>query len=439
MLRAIENHRGRVRWERLVAEIEERGESLDFRDYVVFLPPDAANAMRHPFFDSAERNDELRLFDARPCLEAVYAGLPEELLDRPFESLSDWQAALREQKEIEWLPSSRSAAEDVLWATRGVAEAELNLEEAFARPRALWAAPAPGEEIVRLPLPRAPDFKKVMKRWSTMVNARVLAYLETKRPSEGLRSLGVLVSLCTSAEEERTLLSALQTRAKMELVCQVVEGVIFHPEWRIDDLKAIQERLGNIDLLVLLDRGLRLKRATIDFYLAQAADETDLYGRWPGIWARLVPGWVYQNRAALVGFYERGCLRSIDLDSRRVSPASGVAEVPGRLRPYGFLAFYHSSFPFDAAIVSLASTQARQDLLRVACAWQRYRIEEGHDLRHVGDLVPRHIERLPHDMATGESLKVRRLEDGAWELALFDWRQKGNRLVTVQIPSGEGL
>ncbi|MFT4640467.1 MAG: hypothetical protein ACI8T1_003795 [Verrucomicrobiales bacterium] len=73
-------------------------------------------------------------------------------------------------------------------------------------------------------------------------------------------------------------------------------------------------------------------------------------------------------------------------------------------------------------------------VLRVACAWQRYKLEKGATPPSLEALVPNYLEALPHDYRTGEAPSRTRLTNDSWELSSLDWDMNGEHRVSLVIP-----
>ena len=68
----------------------------------------------------------------------------------------------------------------------------------------------------------------------------------------------------------------------------------------------------------------------------------------------------------------------------------------------------------------------------LACALERYRLDEGRYPEELSALVPRFVAVLPHDIINGQPLKYRRTENGRFILYSVGWNEKddGGRVAT---------
>jgi hypothetical protein len=67
--------------------------------------------------------------------------------------------------------------------------------------------------------------------------------------------------------------------------------------------------------------------------------------------------------------------------------------------------------------------QTAADLARIACALERYRLANGQFPETLEALAPKFVEKLPHDLITGQPLKYRRTDDGKFVLYAVGWNE----------------
>jgi hypothetical protein len=60
----------------------------------------------------------------------------------------------------------------------------------------------------------------------------------------------------------------------------------------------------------------------------------------------------------------------------------------------------------------------------IACGLERFHLANGHYPDSLAELTPRFVEKLPHDLITGEPLKYRRTDDGRFILYSVGWDGK---------------
>jgi hypothetical protein len=140
---------------------------------------------------------------------------------------------------------------------------------------------------------------------------------------------------------------------------------------------------------------------------------------------RLVPsGWFDQNKLSLCRLHEQYLLLVVDLQERVVSPdlVRQSQSAIDSLRPRPYDALSRMFLPGVAGCAGkFARAQACVDLARVACALERYRLTSGQFPETLEALVPKFMEKLPHDVINGQPLKYRRTDDGQFVLYSVGW------------------
>ena len=429
----VENWRGRKRWEAVLETINQRGESLNYQDFAIYLPPDEENAMRHPFFEKALKDEKIPFFDPSACWKAAYQNVPRELLENAFTSLTHWQEVLRQDPSRDWSETDGSSSSDVLWATSDFEKVEEALHEAFKRPHSVWAAARKHADDLPL-VPQIPNILPSYVDLTRIVQARVIALLENGNPDKALRSLNVALSLATSVQEEGSLVSSMVTQA-LTVPCQeLVEAVLFHPGWRSENLYQIQRTLERTDLIAGLYRGHERERASTAFYLTSLiSGKSDPFLHGNVFWGnvhRMPKGLFYQNLANYLEWFDQGFLGWFDRETRRVRLNDRFRPSQKRT-PYTFLALLAFPQLTDFA-PNCTATQTKQDLLRIACSWLRYRQENGSNPETLQVLEPDFIAAIPHDYLTGERPHVTTLSNGSFQLSASPW--EGSPLSMLEIP-----
>ena len=93
-----------------------------------------------------------------------------------------------------------------------------------------------------------------------------------------------------------------------------------------------------------------------------------------------------------------------------------------RYNPYKI--FAAMLFPaLSSANAKSARMQTYVDEARVACALERYRLTSGQFPETLEALVPKFMEKLPHDVINGQPLKYRRTDDGQFVLYSVGWNK----------------
>jgi hypothetical protein len=91
------------------------------------------------------------------------------------------------------------------------------------------------------------------------------------------------------------------------------------------------------------------------------------------------------------------------------------------------------------AVWRMALGQTAAEEASVACALQRYRLAHGQYPDSLDALAPSFIEKLPHDIISGQSLTYHRTDDGKYVLYSVGWNEKDDGGAVEVNKSGEGL
>jgi len=140
------------------------------------------------------------------------------------------------------------------------------------------------------------------------------------------------------------------------------------------------------------------------------------------LWPR---GWTYQNMAniariqfdALDGFdaTREIVLPRIEDAAFRKFESSFVHRSPYKL--LAAIAFIKSS----KTRITAAVNQARMDQGQIACALDRYRLAHGNYPDTLNALVPRFMEKIPHDVIEGRPMHYRRVTEQSFLLYSVGW------------------
>jgi hypothetical protein len=141
---------------------------------------------------------------------------------------------------------------------------------------------------------------------------------------------------------------------------------------------------------------------------------------------RLIPvGWFDQNKLSLCRMYEKYLLPLVGEQDRRVASPATIQQANSALKRRDVRPYYVFSSMLLPALAGFADKCARAqtsiDLARVACALERYRLTSGQFPETLEALVPKFMEKLPHDVINGQPLKYRRTDDGQFVLYSVGW------------------
>ncbi|HEY5910824.1 MAG TPA: hypothetical protein VJA21_09500 [Verrucomicrobiae bacterium] len=258
------------------------------------------------------------------------------------------------------------------------------------------------------------------------------------QPETALRELTLVHDLCQILQAKPsgkplTLVGAMIDVAVTGLYTGIVEDGLRLHAWREPQLQALERQLKDIDLLALVVEAFREERAATcrTFEITKRSELVKVFNFTfiSKLALRLMPhGWFYQNMVAGASI-EQELLGNLDLTNRLIRPRQiselirKVSDASERRSPYRFLVAI--SMPnFAKALQTAVRNQTLVDQARLACALERYRLTQGHYPDALAALTPGFIEKPPHDLVGGQSLRYRLTDDGGYLLYSIGWNEK---------------
>lgn len=293
---------------------------------------------------------------------------------------------------------------------------------------------------------------------SRALRLRALDRLARGDASGAREDVITLLRVARHLQSDPTLISTLLQSYLAQQAMQPLWEGLADRRWAEEDLKALQEALGEVDLLRAMAASWRSERlwpVRAEPLSLEKAAELPPWRREPVVdfggdpvkspllrrllWAALIPkGWFHQNLLTWDRLWvERlePCLSAADhrIHPARSREAARAVEtlVAGGKHPYRILA----AIAVPALLgqnEKIALRQTGLDQARVACALERYRLANGAYPEGLDSLVPAYLPRVPGDVAAGGPLRYRR-EGGGYLLYSLgsDERDDGGRGVEV--------
>jgi hypothetical protein len=160
-----------------------------------------------------------------------------------------------------------------------------------------------------------------------------------------------------------------------------------------------------------------------------------------GLLVSLIPsGWFYSNEMTAAQAFQWLLPERHEKEGAFITVAVKRAEI------FREQVFQHTS-PYSAIAPMACSgygsfaekflqTQASLDLVRAACALERYRLAHGVYPETLAGVAPQFIESVPPDVINGEPLHYRRTLDGNFVLYSVGWNEKDDGGIPGVRPSG---
>lgn len=465
---AEENFRGKRAWKAYVREQTAKGEKLTLAEFIPRPVSDDQNfalcSLLKPILDIEFVPVPRTLYDGKsrrtvPHLwrdtngwarlarldriwgasKKLHKPSENELLTNGWIDLARWQAEYRAGTNLVGVPTGATPATEVLVALRPLEPdlAELQ-EEAARRSLARWPIYYDTNAPWGILLPHLAHGKRI----TSLLQLRSAARLAAGDPQGGLDDIELGLRLTESFRDEPFLISQLVRSVCHEILLQPVKEGLARHQLSAGQIAELQKKLGSIDLLAAYRLSVRAERAMNcewDKFAEQDINwqEMNAIG-YPystaHMLSRFAPsGWIYQNQLMLCRLHDQFSLPAVDLQGRRVyAPIATGAEraVHQSKGPFSVLSklIYMHSERFLPGIASGARKfghgQTQLDQAVLACALERFRLAHGQYPETLDALAPRFIEKIPHDLITGQPLKYRRTEDGLYLLYSVGWNEK---------------
>jgi hypothetical protein len=164
-------------------------------------------------------------------------------------------------------------------------------------------------------------------------------------------------------------------------------------------------------------------------------------GRFPGaVWSVVPNGWFDLEKVNYSRFFDQFLMPTIDVANRRISPTV-CKEAEGRMtrilgKSQARLFFQHRAFcslllPGTLTLArKTAFGQTAADTAEVACAIERFKLANGKLPEALQELAPQFMEKVPHDIITGQPLKYSLTADGHYAIYSVGWNEKDDGGMT---------
>jgi hypothetical protein len=414
----FENWRGRRAWTNYRAELEAKGEVLDWRQIVPQDIPDEQNFAMTPLLaplsdyelDSSTGEPAFADLDAKEKLDSMFGWIQQlpgrgnwrkvetnnwseirdELRSRTNSEIPEIQALLKREPG--------PAHEDVLFLLSFAKNEMDEIRAAAERPYSSFnTAYEDGFSVI---LPQLKSVR-VLSRGFTL---KPQAELAAGNSDVALADWRSSVDLRRLLDGDIMLLSLLVQIAMVDTTFQVVwEGLVSH-SWSDAQLVEIQNTLEGLNMVAEGLRAYRGERAfslvTLD-YQFRADGPGSMKPR--GLRSFLVQSILSQNKIGFCRLHQDYIFPLLDPEAR-LAKVGGVKanelkveEEFGGFNPYRMLA--KMLFPaISSSIYRIANAQTAIHLATVACALERYRLSENRHPDNLDVLVPRFLKSIPLDL-----------------------------------------
>ncbi len=289
----------------------------------------------------------------------------------------------------------------------------------------------------------------LLKSLCQLLQVRACAELALDKSDAAFGDVQLMLRLMNATRQEPIIISQLVRFALLHLALQpIAEGI---PQWSDAQLRQLELELEQIDFCADTKRALEAEavffgRRVIDYVWqsqrrGSAAVLAGFGDQWQGNLAivglliRMAPhGWFYLEQVNQERMVQDDLLPTIDLKDHEISPGatrraeSRIAQLTGCSPVTLFLRHRFFSgllLPATAKVTQrTAFAQTGAGLASLACALERCRRAQGAYPNSLDSLVPRFIDRLPHDVINGKPLIYRLDSGGQYLLYSVGWNEK---------------
>jgi hypothetical protein len=458
-----EDWRGARRWEKYKKEQEARGERLDASAFVPPVVPPSENfamtPLLSPLFDFIPGTQKWRSTNAfayvngfapeydraARAAKAIKSTRSNSWLTTEIDLVA-WRAAYLQSTNRINQPadsvSRKEAAEAVLTNLAECSDVLEELQESSKRKYSRFNLRYNNDDPAAILLPHL----AVLKHICQILHLRATAELAVGKRAEAVSDISLMFRIAEASRDEPILISQLVRLPMLYMALEpIADGF---GQWSEPELKTFQEQLQRLDFCADMKRSLDAERVlfgggVIEF-LRREPDKFEALsgdGKFPGaVWSAVPNGWFDLEKVNYSRFFDELVMPSIDVANRRITP-NACKEAEGRImgvlgKSQARLLLQHRAFcslliPGTLTLArKTAFGQTAADTAGIACAVERFKLAKGKLPESLEDLVPQFMEKLPHDIITGQSLKYQRTDDGRYAVYSVGWNEKDDGGLT---------
>jgi hypothetical protein len=430
----VEKIRGKVLWERYVAEAQSAGVKLKLEDFIPPAVPDAENFAAIPVFEETFRaqreGGNVPTPFTLPSPGSVKMPLMPDASSGRMLDLAAWQKYF---VEVKLLPvPGDNPAKDVLEALKKYEPQMAQLREAGARPYCRF--PVRWEDGVAAAMPHLSLFTGIVKIYSLRMGAH-LALGEHEAAYEEFRGA---LRLFTATAHEPSLISCLVRATVLSSTENAVWNGLAQRQWTEAEMVRIEQDLAPLRVLGDYQFGMGSERGFSNLLFDQLQDmsakkvvglmamvesaDTASAGRfnWEASLFHLYPrGWIYRSAERSNRYFDQMASR-VSMDPPRLfldrAMEAGPQNISGMYDKMRHLFFVVMAPALGSVESRYGWLQVFTDQSRLGCTLERYRLARGVYPASLSELAPAFIDRLPADVVNGEPYRYHQTDDGGYVL-----------------------
>lgn len=340
--------------------------------------------------------------------------------------LASWQKHFLSLSNFPKAPNAQTPAEHVLEALTKFGVELVEVTEAAKRPHSRFAIDyrSMGRHFTQ--------HHSILNNFGDLFHLRASAYLDGNYVDLAYLDLQTLFRLGDSIKEEPSVEAHILRSDLTDSAIQIVWEGLDRNRWTQDMLAEIQGTLKRRNLLS--DFHKVIHRESITHIAKWAQIRQIIEGERPARtwWERRLEfmklfypvGWTYMHQIGIYRYYKETLIPVANPDLERVYPEKADLILEPKTQMVAFLDAHNFPNTFHDLAAKYARAQSGIHLAETACALERYRLAKGRLPESLASLVPDFMERLRHDLVTGEPLNYSPKQNGTFTLYQVGWNAK---------------
>ncbi|MCX7871655.1 MAG: hypothetical protein N2487_00045 [Verrucomicrobiae bacterium] len=446
----VENFRGKTAFEKWKNTHPDF--NLDFRAYIPPEVPDDQNFAicgvfkdTIPLFSQTPKSEQVKTNDLLIYnLQSMIHLLSDNNTSESLIDISETAKNIRQNtNNFPDLPAKATDAEVLFYASKKSNQIFDELRDCIeTKPRARF--PIDYTDVS----PRLPHLTKI-NQLTRILQLRVVAFLETGKTDEAFQNARLAFILANSIKDENFMISQLVRFNILNRCCNIIHEGIRRSAWNQTHLSQFQSILYPLNtlqdfvktipadtawLIHAVEKARITKPDFLDELLSMSKTQPNEYTCCPPtektnpIAIKLIPhGWFYQNYVNLSHYMHSISTEGFDTQNNRVFPKK-IEALTGTIwaqknTPYTLLVkVVAQKDTFSKA----AFTQTTINCYKLACAIEKYRLQNKSIPEKLDTLTPQYIQTIPSDIIDGKPLRYNQEKNNRYTIYSIGWDEKDN-------------
>jgi hypothetical protein len=429
---AEENWRGQRAFERAKEKLQAKGVVMDWDKFIPPSVPDDQNVFKAP---------KMQEWFVKTDRVANYDGLINLTISNELIGLLESAPNFPMWGDTRTIDTESDARAYLAWSD-GLQPQFTLMREALKRPYSRMDGDY--ANMLVLPFPNVVAVRETARVLAQRVHCHLLLHQADQALEDAtlIHNLNHLLDASPTGKPV-TLIAAMVNVADVGLYADVVGKGLQTHAWQEPQLVELQKQLSDIHTLIPITAAFASEPAASSRALEMVPirEIANAFGREASLYRIAPRGWIYQNLAAEAPFFYAP-VEALDLQREVVSPRvcneyrNHLNEFVSHKSPYTVFAAMVIPNLYKA-VQTTARNQNLADLALTACALERYHLANSSYPDSLDALVPKFIEKLPHDIINGGRLQFRRAGD-SFVLYSIGWNEKDDGgMTSAKIINGQ--